>query len=162
EWIKNLSHVRFGRVGKRFEEAAFDRMLSAVEKATGRFFPPEERLKIARGADEIDLANSGPEEPMISAYHQIHEPWKLTQVGARLLGLAAFGAAAALPAGAALFVLRPSRAVWRVISVAAVAVAATGLAALVAYLAGRTGAPGSGLQAWSAVSVLRVFAAPLF
>ena len=79
EWIKNLSHVRFGRVGKRFEEAAFDRMLSAVEKATGRFFPPEERLKIARGADEIDLVNSGLEETMISAYHQIHELWKFTR-----------------------------------------------------------------------------------
>ena len=71
----------FGRVGKRFEEAAFDRMLSAVEKATGRFFPPEERLKIARGADEIDLVNSGLEETMISAYHQIHELWKFTQAG---------------------------------------------------------------------------------
>jgi glutamate dehydrogenase (NAD(P)+) len=81
EWIKNLSHVRFGRVGKRFEEAAFDRMLSAVEKATGRFFPPEERLKIARGADEIDLVNSGLEETMISAYHQIHDLWKFTRAG---------------------------------------------------------------------------------
>src|SRR2546426_1205396 len=81
EWIKNLSHVRFGRVGKRFEAAAFDRMLSAVEKATGRFCPPEERLKIARGADEIDLVNSGLEETMISAYHQIHELWKFTRAG---------------------------------------------------------------------------------
>src|SRR5262245_1913623 len=33
EWVKNLSHVRFGRVGKRFEEAAFERMLRAVESA---------------------------------------------------------------------------------------------------------------------------------
>ena len=81
EWIKNLSHVRFGRVGKRFEEAAFDRMLAAIEKATGRFFPPEERLKITRGADEIDLVNSGLEETMISAYHQIHELWKTTRAG---------------------------------------------------------------------------------
>ncbi|HEV8642006.1 MAG TPA: Glu/Leu/Phe/Val dehydrogenase [Methylomirabilota bacterium] len=73
EWVKNLSHVRFGRVGKRFEEAAFDRMLSAIEKATGRIFPDEERRKIARGADEIDLVNSGLEETMITAYHQIRE-----------------------------------------------------------------------------------------
>ncbi len=73
EWVKNLSHVRFGRVGKRFEEAAFDRMLSAVEKATGRFFAEDERRKIARGADEIDLVNSGLEETMITAYHQIRE-----------------------------------------------------------------------------------------
>ena len=35
EWIKNLSHVRFGRVGKRFEEAAFERVVMAIEQATG-------------------------------------------------------------------------------------------------------------------------------
>jgi glutamate dehydrogenase (NAD(P)+) len=76
EWVKNLSHVRFGRVGKRFEEAAFDRMLSAVEKATGRFFSEEDRHKIARGADEIDLVNSGLEETMITAYQQIRDLMK--------------------------------------------------------------------------------------
>jgi len=73
--------VRFGRVGKRFEEASFERMLSAIEKATGRSFPHEERLKIVRGADEIDLVNSGLEETMITAYHQIHELWKFTRAG---------------------------------------------------------------------------------
>jgi glutamate dehydrogenase (NAD(P)+) len=76
EWVKNLSHVRFGRVGKRFEEAAFDRMLTAIEKASGRRFSPEERRAIAHGADEIDLVNSGLEETMIGAYHQIRELWK--------------------------------------------------------------------------------------
>ena len=73
EWVKNLSHVRFGRVGKRFEEAAFDRMLTAIEKATGRLFSDGERRRIAHGADEIDLVNSGLEETMIGAYHQIRE-----------------------------------------------------------------------------------------
>ena len=76
EWVKNLSHVRFGRVGKRYEEAAFDRMLTAIEKATGRLFSGEERRRIARGADEVDLVNSGLEETMIGAYHQIHDLWK--------------------------------------------------------------------------------------
>jgi glutamate dehydrogenase (NAD(P)+) len=73
EWVKNLSHVRFGRVGKRYEEAAFERMLSAVERATGRLFSDEDRRKIARGPDEIDLVTSGLEETMMSAYHQIRE-----------------------------------------------------------------------------------------
>jgi glutamate dehydrogenase (NAD(P)+) len=76
EWIKNLSHVRFGRVGKRFEEAAFDRMLVAIETATGRHFSEDERRKIVHGADEIDLVNSGLEETMISAYNQIRELMK--------------------------------------------------------------------------------------
>lgn len=66
-------HEPFGRVGKRFEEAAFARVLTAVEKATGRHFSDEERRRIAHGADEIDLVNSGLEETMIGAYHQIRE-----------------------------------------------------------------------------------------
>lgn len=73
EWVKNLSHVRFGRVGKRFEEAAAERMLVAVEKATGRSFSQEEHRRIAHGADEIDLVNSGLEETMIGAYRQLRE-----------------------------------------------------------------------------------------
>ena len=73
EWIKNLSHVRFGRVGKRFEEAAFERVVMAIEQATGRLLSPEEHRRIARGADEIDLVNSGLEETMVAAYRQIRE-----------------------------------------------------------------------------------------
>jgi glutamate dehydrogenase (NAD(P)+) len=48
-------------------------MVSAIEKATGRTFSEEERRRIARGADEIDLVNSGLEETMIDAYQQIRE-----------------------------------------------------------------------------------------
>ncbi|MBI3826716.1 MAG: Glu/Leu/Phe/Val dehydrogenase [Candidatus Rokubacteria bacterium] len=73
EWVKNLSHVRFGRVGKRFEEAASERMLAAIEQATGRPFAEAERRQIVRGPDEIDLVNSGLEETMIGAYQQIRE-----------------------------------------------------------------------------------------
>jgi len=73
EWIKNLSHVRFGRVAKRFEEASHNRMVSAIEKATGRLFSDEERRRIAHSPSEIDLVNSGLEETMIDAYQQIRE-----------------------------------------------------------------------------------------
>jgi glutamate dehydrogenase (NAD(P)+) len=76
EWLKNLSHVRFGRMGKRFEETAFEKMLRAVETATGKTFSEAERRVIAHGADELDLVNSGLEETMISAYGQIREAWK--------------------------------------------------------------------------------------
>ena len=48
----------------------------AIEKATGRGFSAEERKAIVRGADEIDLVNSGLEETMITAYRQVHEQWK--------------------------------------------------------------------------------------
>jgi glutamate dehydrogenase (NAD(P)+) len=76
EWLKNLSHVRFGRMGKRFDQATFENMLRVVETTTGKKLSDAEIKKIARGADEIDLVNSGLEETMAAAYHQIREMWK--------------------------------------------------------------------------------------
>lgn len=73
EWLKNLSHVRFGRMGKRFEQGAYDRILNIIEKETGRSLSPEERKDVARGADEADLVYSGLEETMITAYGEIRE-----------------------------------------------------------------------------------------
>jgi glutamate dehydrogenase (NAD(P)+) len=73
EWVKNLSHVRFGRLAKRYEEASFDRMLRAVERNTGRSFADTDRRLIVQGPDEIDLINSGLEETMIGAHQQIRE-----------------------------------------------------------------------------------------
>jgi len=76
EWLKNLSHVRFGRMGKRFEQSTYDKMLQAVEDATGKKFSDFERRQIAKGPDEIDLVNSGLEETMTNAYNEIREIWK--------------------------------------------------------------------------------------
>ncbi len=76
EWLKNLSRVRFGRIEKRFEQSAFDRILDVVEKETGRTLTPEERALASRGADEEDLVYSGLEETMITAFQQIREVGK--------------------------------------------------------------------------------------
>ncbi|HET8763171.1 MAG TPA: hypothetical protein VFM12_07120, partial [Gemmatimonadales bacterium] len=76
EWVKNLGHVRFGRMQKRFEQGAFERLLTAVEDVTGREFTAEESSRLTHGASEEDLVNSGLEETMINAYHPIREVWK--------------------------------------------------------------------------------------
>src|SRR5579872_2455232 len=76
EWLKNLSHVRLGRMDKRFEERSNISLLQAVEKATGAKFSDEERRMATHGADEIDLVNSGLEETMISSYNQVRDIWK--------------------------------------------------------------------------------------
>lgn len=76
EWVKNLGHVRFGRMQKRFEEAAFGRILSAIEDRTGKPFSAKEREQLTHGASEEDLVNSGLQETMIGAYHPIREVWK--------------------------------------------------------------------------------------
>jgi glutamate dehydrogenase (NAD(P)+) len=71
EWLKNLSHVRFGRMSKRHEQANELAMLKVIERATGKTFTEHERTELARGPDEQDLVNSGLEETMISAYHEL-------------------------------------------------------------------------------------------
>ena len=76
EWLKNLSHVRFGRMQKRFEEGAYKRLLDAVEQVGGVPFSEEERAKFTRAAGEEDLVNSGLEETMAVAYREIWETWK--------------------------------------------------------------------------------------
>ena len=68
EWVKNLSHVRFGRMSKRHEMANELAMLRTIEAATGKAFSDAERKQLAQGPEEVDLVNSGLEETMISAY----------------------------------------------------------------------------------------------
>jgi glutamate dehydrogenase (NAD(P)+) len=73
EWLKNLQHIRFGRMEKRFEEKAARQILNAIEHAAGTSFSESEIDDFARGADEIDLVNSGLEETMIKAFHEIRD-----------------------------------------------------------------------------------------
>lgn len=73
EWLKNLEHVRFGRMEKRFAENVQHRMLRAVESATERKFSEDTLAALAKGAEERDLVYSGLEETMCKAYREINE-----------------------------------------------------------------------------------------
>jgi glutamate dehydrogenase (NAD(P)+) len=73
EWLKNLSHVRFGRMEKRYEEMAAARMVRQLESTTGQTLTESEKAILLHGADEEDLVNSGLDETMTTAYHQICE-----------------------------------------------------------------------------------------
>ncbi len=76
EWLKNLSHVRVGRLGKRAEEANERRILQAVELLTGQKFTDDIFTKVAKGSDEQDFVNSGLEDTMVVAYQRLREIWK--------------------------------------------------------------------------------------
>lgn len=76
EWLKNLSHVRFGRMDKRFTENTNLKFIDAIEDFTGKRMSDGERNILTHGPDEIDLVNSGLEETMISAYHAIRDTKK--------------------------------------------------------------------------------------
>jgi glutamate dehydrogenase (NAD(P)+) len=76
EWLKNLSHVRYGRLEKRFTENANIHILNQIEELTGKKVTESEKEIIAHGPDEIDLVNSGLEETMINATNEIMDIWK--------------------------------------------------------------------------------------
>ena len=75
EWLKNLSHVRYGRMEKRFTENMNAHILGQMETLTGKKVTDAERNFILHGADEVDLVHSGLEESMIAATREIMEIW---------------------------------------------------------------------------------------
>jgi glutamate dehydrogenase (NAD(P)+) len=76
EWLKNLSHVRLGRMGKRYEELVNRTLVEAIEKTTGKSLDEKSKKIITHGADEEDLVNSGLEDTMVFAYNEIRDTWK--------------------------------------------------------------------------------------
>jgi len=76
EWLKNLSHVRYGRMEKRFTENMNKHILGQIEELTGRTVKESEKRFIEHGASEADLVHSGLEETMIEATHEIMNTWK--------------------------------------------------------------------------------------
>ncbi|MBT8232281.1 MAG: Glu/Leu/Phe/Val dehydrogenase [Saprospiraceae bacterium] len=76
EWLKNLSHVRYGRIEKRFDQNAYTNLVSTVEKLTGKTISKRERTLLTKGPEEVDLVRSGLEETMITAYGQVREIYK--------------------------------------------------------------------------------------
>jgi glutamate dehydrogenase (NAD(P)+) len=76
EWLKNLSHMRFGRMQKRFEANRYECLVDLVLKMTGKDLNESERNLLTFGADEVDLVRSGLEETMINAYNGIRDTWK--------------------------------------------------------------------------------------
>jgi glutamate dehydrogenase (NAD(P)+) len=75
EWLKNLSHVRYGRMEKRFTENMNAHILGQMEEMTGRIVSQKEREFIMHGAEEVDLVNSGLEETMTAATREIMDCW---------------------------------------------------------------------------------------
>jgi glutamate dehydrogenase (NAD(P)+) len=73
EWLKNLSHHRFGRMEKRFQHNSLNNLVSMVERVTGSTISQREKDVLTKGADEVDLVRSGLEDTMVNAYHQIRE-----------------------------------------------------------------------------------------
>ncbi len=76
EWLKNLSHVRYGRLEKRFSENQYGEIVRSMENLTGKKISDVERSILMRGPDEVDLVYSGLEDTMIGSYNEIRDAFK--------------------------------------------------------------------------------------
>jgi len=73
EWIRNLAHIRFGRMERRYDEMRGRHMAAALESMTGSKLPDIVRDELVRGAGELDLVRSGLDDTMRLGYQQISE-----------------------------------------------------------------------------------------
>ena len=73
EWIKNLSHIRFGRMDRRLDEMRGERIVRALEAMTGKTAPDDIRAELSTGADELALVRSGLDDTMRTAYQEIRD-----------------------------------------------------------------------------------------
>ncbi len=73
EWIKNLSHIRFGRLEKRYQEHKMEQLLEILEKQSNLKITDTQRKQLVEGADELDLTFSGLEDTMRESFNQIKQ-----------------------------------------------------------------------------------------
>ncbi|MEO1321710.1 MAG: Glu/Leu/Phe/Val dehydrogenase [Pseudomonadota bacterium] len=73
EWAKNLSHIRFGRMQRRQEEARSLALLQQIETLLPNGVDAATRAKLESGAGEIDLVRSGLDDTMRAAYVAMRE-----------------------------------------------------------------------------------------
>ena len=80
EWVKNLSHIRFGRMRRKQEESRQRLLINELIRIMGEM---DSKAKLTegfinnylRGAGEIELVRSGLDDTMCTAYQSMREVW---------------------------------------------------------------------------------------
>jgi len=73
EWTRNISHMRFGRLQRRYDELRGTMYLHALEELTGKTASDKLRNDIVHGASELDLVRSGLDDTMRMAFRDMRE-----------------------------------------------------------------------------------------
>ena len=76
EWLKNLSHVKFGRMDRRFAEAQSQKIIELMEGALGKKLDKQAKEQLLEGPNEINLVRSGLDDTMRESYNEIYEQQK--------------------------------------------------------------------------------------
>lgn len=71
EWVRNLAHIRFGRMERRYDEMRGSHMLQAIQSMTEQPIPEWIQKELVQGADELDLVRSGLDDTMRLSFQQI-------------------------------------------------------------------------------------------
>ena len=80
EWVKNLSHIRFGRMQRRAEETRHELLVNELERLSadkdlGWTLSPDFKKHYLHGAGELELVRSGLDDTMRTAYQAMREVW---------------------------------------------------------------------------------------
>jgi glutamate dehydrogenase (NAD(P)+) len=80
EWVKNLSHIRFGRMQRRQEEARHELIVNELERLDAMLgdawsMSPDFKRRYMRGADELELVRSGLDDTMRAAFQAMRDTW---------------------------------------------------------------------------------------
>ena len=73
EWLKDLSHVKFGRMDRRFAEAQSQKIIELMEGALGKKLDRKAKEQLLEGPNEINLVRSGLDDTMRESYNEIYE-----------------------------------------------------------------------------------------
>ena len=73
EWVRNLRHIRFGRLEKRRNLEQMKTLIDAVETMTGKSMPDKFRDQFTNGVEEIDLIRSGLDDMICDAYRKVRD-----------------------------------------------------------------------------------------
>ncbi|HJL17158.1 MAG TPA: Glu/Leu/Phe/Val dehydrogenase [Sandaracinaceae bacterium LLY-WYZ-13_1] len=76
EWVKNLSHISFERIRRRYQQMASGNTLKVLERLTGQRVPEEDRDTLCRAPDEVDFVRAALDDTMSISWRKLRELWK--------------------------------------------------------------------------------------
>ena len=75
EWVKNIRHIRFGRLEKRRNQFQSNTLIEAIEQMTGKSMPVKYKKNFLKGIEEIDLVRSGLDDMMIDGFQEVKKAY---------------------------------------------------------------------------------------
>lgn len=79
EWLKNLSHVEFGRMDKRLYASRIQSSMDMFEKLTGKQLDQSQKQAMMVEGDELSIVRAALDDTMRESYQRIRETWLNTE-----------------------------------------------------------------------------------